>query len=93
MQVKGSGSDFTTSTASIGADAFSEVTPPSRYNSCLIRCRSAVDVYIKRKSADSTYFTIPSGQALELDINGSDAQTFFLKSGTGTVTVEIMWTR
>lgn len=91
MQVKGSGSNFTVTETTISDSAFTEVTPPTRFNSALIKCRTAVALYIKRLTADTEYFTIPASQALELDINGTDANTFFLKSASGSVTAEILW--
>jgi len=91
MQVQGSGSNFTVTNPSIVATDFVEITPPARYNACLIKCRTEVALYIKRKTGDTTYLTIPSGQALNLDINGDEENTFFLKSATGTVTAELLW--
>lgn len=59
-------------------------------SSAVIRCRSSVDIQIRRSGGDTPYFTIPSGSALTLDITTRTFTPFALTSTSGTVTVEIL---
>lgn len=39
-----------------------------RVNSIVMRCRSSIDVYLRKTNGDSGYFTIPSGSSFALDV-------------------------
>lgn len=59
-------------------------------NSLLIRCRTAVALDLRESAGASTYFTIPSGTTLTLNLSTRSLTPFSLTSENGTVTVEIL---
>lgn len=78
---------------------YTPATPPSGYvsgqimnaSSILIRCRSAVDMYLRKTASSTEYFTIPSGTTFEFKLNPNNTQNlFFLRSASSTPTAEIL---
>lgn len=59
-------------------------------NSVRIQCRTSVALQLYRESGDSEYFTIKSGTVLELPMRLVENEPFYLLSGSGTVTAEIL---
>lgn len=60
-------------------------------NTILVKCRTAVDLYLRKEANSTEYFTIPSGTTFEFKINPANTQNlFYLRSGSGTVTAEIL---
>ena len=62
-----------------------------KVNSLVIRCRTAVDLYLREGGAGD-YFTIPAGSSLTLDINTNTYEPFYLSASTGTPVAEILGT-
>ena len=62
-------------------------------NSLLIRCRTAVDIYLRVSAGATPYYTIPSGGSLTLDMATSSLTPFTLTSSSGSVVVEILGTQ
>jgi hypothetical protein len=57
----------------------------------LLQCRTAVNVKIaKSNDPGEDYFTIKSGQGLEISAGSLDNSSFYAKSSSGTVVLEIM---
>ena len=63
-----------------------------RVNSLVIRCRQQIDIYLRRSSGDSDYFTIPAGSSLTLDVQVRNLEPLALRSASGTPVVEILGT-
>ena len=61
-----------------------------RVNTLVIRCRTSVDLYLRRSNGDDYYFTIPSGSSFVLDVATGNLAPFALRAATGTPVVEII---
>jgi len=61
-----------------------------KVNSLIIKCRTSVDLYLRRSGGDSEYFTIPAGSSLTLDILTSNLEPFALRAASGTPVAEII---
>ena len=62
-------------------------------NSFIIRCRTAVDIYLRTSVGAATYFTIPANTSFTFDLATSTTTPFVLRSSSGTVIVEILGTQ
>lgn len=66
-------------------------------NSVVLKCRTAVDITIRRTSGGADYFTIPSGQSLTLDAATLDNSLggyiyCYARAATGTPVLEAIGT-
>jgi len=62
-------------------------------NSLIITSRDpSIDLYLRRGTGDSSYFTIPGGTALTLDIGVLNLRPFSLTAASGTPVAEILGT-
>lgn len=62
-------------------------------NTFVIRCRSAIDLYLKSGAGATNYYTIPSGTSLTLSFNARTLAPFSLKAASSTPEVEIVGIR
>ena len=75
---------------SIDATDGSKIVLNQKVNAVSIQCRTAVDLELREGGGDSAYFTIKSGTVFLLDLHATSLEPFHLKSGSGTVNVEII---
>ena len=59
-------------------------------NTLVIRCREAIDLYLKPNTGAGEYFTIPSGTALTLDVHTGNLEPFSLHAASSTPVAEII---
>ena len=94
MQVTGSGRqiDIVNLTVSSTSDTQIGFHYPQGFNAVLIRERTTNGLQVRQSANDPDYFTIPSGSSLNLDMlsNPDGSYNIFLRSATGTSTVEII---
>lgn len=69
-----------------------KVVFPKKFNNLCIRNRNTDDIYIRKTDGATEYFTIPEGMALTLDMQAKSIDVLYLRSETGTPTVEILVT-
>lgn len=88
------GQDFEILNLSLSATSDTEVDPSAsadrRANGFIIQCRTAVDLLIRLSDGGTQYFTIKSGTVLHLDLMSAREKPFYLRSGTGSVTAEVI---
>lgn len=84
------GNDFRVWNFSVGATSDTQIILNKEVNAVIIKCRTAVDLYLKRGAGDTYYFTIASGTIFTLPMSTPNLEPFALKSGSGTVDVEII---
>ena len=72
MQVTSGGQDFEIRNITLNSSTDTPVDFNQHLNSAILKCRTSVDVYIRRTSGDSNYFTIPAGGSLSLDVAFTD---------------------
>lgn len=62
-------------------------------NSLMIKCRTTVDMQLRKVPNDANYLTIPGGSTFTFDISPGSTQTlFYLRASTGTPVAEILIT-
>lgn len=59
-------------------------------NSVVIRCRTAVDLQIRKNQNDADYFTVPSGTTFTLNAGSRKINAFYVRSASATPTVEVI---
>lgn len=86
-----SGKTFTIQNVTLNSSDWVEIDFTRKFYSVLIKCRTSVDLYLKRTDADTTYLTIPSGQSLSLAISMGESNHFYLKSASSTPVAELVF--
>lgn len=90
------GSNYEIRNISLNATTDVPIDFTSRFiTSITIQCRTAVDLLLRTTDNGADYFTIKSGTVFNLDTRVSDQSgggfiAGFLRSGTGSVTVEVI---
>jgi len=87
-----SGRDYEILNVTLNSSTDTAITFNNRVTSAVFHCRSAVDVYIRRESEDSKYFTIPSGGSLTIDVSKSTVTPFYARSASSTPVLEVIGT-
>lgn len=65
-------------------------------NSCFIKCRTSVDIQVRTSRGAGNYYTIPSGQSLQLDLRGVEKDgavsplNVWLRSTSSTPVAEVL---
>ncbi len=80
----------------INADTWTEIVLETELSggSVLVQCRTAVDVLISDNSEPGEdYFTLKSGQVLEVSTSGTSNLGLYAKSSSGSVILEIFEAR
>ncbi len=85
-----SGSNFRVWNFTLSSSDDTQIVLNERVNTLVIRCRSAVDIYLKRSAGATDYFTIPSGTALTLDVHTGNLEPFSLKAASSSPVAEII---
>jgi len=85
------GQEFSVQNVDLNATSYVEVAPPSQVHGFRIRSRTAVDILLKRKSADTKYFTIPANSVEDFNLSLKGSQTFWLMAASATPVAEIVW--
>ncbi len=86
-----SGKNFSIQNITLNASTWVEIDPSSRFYSVLVKCRTSVDLYIKRIDTDTDYLTIPAGQSLSLAISMGVNNHFYLKAASSTPIAELVF--
>lgn len=63
-----------------------------KVNSLVIKCRTSVDLYLRRGGGASDYFTIAAGSSFTLDVATPNLEPFALRAASGTPVAEIVGT-
>ena len=90
------GREYEVRNISLNATTDVPVDFTSRFiSSVTIQCRTSVDILLRRTASNNDYFTIKSGTVFNLDCSLSDQSqggyiVGYLRSGTGTVTAEVI---
>lgn len=88
------GEDFEVRNISLNQSTDTAVDFTHKVISMVVKCRTAVDVQIRRTNNASDYFTIPANQSLTLDSMVRDQQNiaFWARSSSGNVVLEVIGT-
>ena len=63
-----------------------------KVNSLIIKCRTAVDLYLRESAGDSDYLTISAGTSFTFDLSTCNLEPFALRAASGTPVAEILGT-
>lgn len=85
-----SGQDFQIRNITVNSTTDTPIDFSQKVVTALIRCRTAVDLYVRHNDNDADYFTIPSGTTLTLDIARGDNDSCWVRSSSGSVVVEVI---
>lgn len=93
-----SGSDYEIRNITLSSTADTPIDFNNRFiNSIFIKCRTAVDLYLRRLPSSANYITIPAGSSFTLDCAVSDQSqggyiAGYLRAATGSPVAEILGT-
>lgn len=59
-----------------------------KVNKVIIKCRTAVDLYLRQTVSNSNYFTITSGTVFTFDCGVGNTIPFYIRSASTTPVVE-----
>lgn len=90
--VTNAGQDFEIRTITLNSSNDTIVDFLQRVNSIIIRCRTAVDIYIRHDNNSADYFTIPAGSSLTLDVGMGTKTPCYLRASSGNPIAEIIGT-
>lgn len=88
MNITTGGQNYEIRNISAGTASDTPIDFNNKVSTFIIRCRSSVDIYLRRSNNGADYFTIPAGATLTLDVTIGNQIVGYVRSSSGTVVIE-----
>ena len=86
------GQDYQVRNIAVNSTSDTAIDFDREVNSVLLQCRTSIDLYVRRNANDADYFTVFAGSVLTLDVARGDNDVCWVRSASGTPTVEAIGT-